>query len=520
MPMEAEELAEMEGLIAIARKREVNFAVCMGKKPEGMIFYMHRIKDHGILARNAKKAGETAKLAWGVAEVKGKKLNLKCVEDPPPNMARTMKMFLKENGLPLKVVLLNFAGDILDTDGDDDDDEEDADNLAAPAGPDMAEQQDTGAAPQDQQPADAADRLADQWEARVGPLGDLFALAMKTNPPNRTQLEALWAMANEKATADQPDYKTALAIADKMEPALKALAETSGDGQQAAPDPQKARYDAIYPALEVLFDKVMEADPPNRDTLEKAWLGMKDEASKGKYENAITVGARLKPALEAALKESEDAAAIDMNDPVAAAWARMETDLSALYLEAMKQNPPDATKLQAAWSMATEKAYTKDYAGAVKIGERLKPLLEAAANPAAASEIPVNVVAFQKSRLLWAKTRETMFSEMKKLENSIASLVASDPDLQDIANSVNALTERLKPFDTQLEDILDAITNEADGEKREALKKEAIAKINAYRNELASDFFQDVDANNGFTNVSVRKAANTSLESIAKVLAG
>jgi len=38
--------------------------------------------------------------------------------------------------------------------------------------------------------------------------------------------------------------------------------------------------------------------------------------------------------------------------------------------------------------MATEKAEAKDYAGAVKIGERLKPLLEAAANPAAAAPPP------------------------------------------------------------------------------------------------------------------------------------
>ncbi|MEM1431407.1 MAG: hypothetical protein AAGG09_18280 [Pseudomonadota bacterium] len=504
MPMEAEDLAEMEGLIAVARKRELNFAICLGKKPEGTIFLMHRKKDGTILARNAKKAGESPKLAWGTCSVKGKKINLTCAEDPPPNTARAMKMFLKDQGFPFKVVILDALGNEIESDGEDD--EQEADGITADAPELDVEESQLGQPTLGEEQEEEVNALAEQWNSRVGPLGDLYTEAMGTNPPNRTQLEAAWGMANEKA--DAGDFKAAITIADKLEPALKNLAETT----QAKSDADKLRekFDAALPKLQQLHEAAIAAEPPNLDQLSAAWEAMMRKAGEGDYKMALATAAKLMPALQAAAA----------GDPNSAPWFKLEGELTPLYVAAMKTNPPDGTKLQAAWGMATEKAEAKDYAGAIKIGERLKPLLEAAAKAKdTASEIPKNVVAFQKSRVLWSKTRETMYSEMKKLEDSIKSMVSSDPELSAIGDNVGLLSDRLKPFDTRLEDILDAITNEADGEARERLKQEAIAKINEYKTELSSEFFQDVDSNNGFMGVSVRTAANNSLDSIAKVLA-
>ena len=297
MPMEAEELAEMESLIGVARKRDLFFAVCMGKKPEGTIFMMHRMKDSGILARNAKKAGETAKIAWGTVRVKGKKIMLQCEEEPPANMARGMKMFLKDQGIPLKVSILDRYGEELESDGD-----EDEDGLLDLAGPDGGAPEPDADRVAGDAPAAAADDEIDaqstgkeRWEAIVGPLGALYEKAMKTNPPNRTTLEAAWAMANDKAEAG--DYKTALTIAAKIKPPLEALAGTA----QPQSDPLAPKWAALAGPLGALYEKAMKNNPANRSSLEAAWAMAREKAGGGDYKSAMAIAAKLKPALDAAL---------------------------------------------------------------------------------------------------------------------------------------------------------------------------------------------------------------------------
>ena len=67
---------EIKGFIALSRKRPLNFALCYGKKPEGMTILFHRKKDPTILARLAKKEGETNKIAYGTFSTKGKVASL------------------------------------------------------------------------------------------------------------------------------------------------------------------------------------------------------------------------------------------------------------------------------------------------------------------------------------------------------------------------------------------------------------------------------------------------------------
>ncbi|MEM6739231.1 MAG: hypothetical protein AAF646_03885 [Pseudomonadota bacterium] len=434
MPMEAEDLAEMESLIQVARKREVNYAICMGKNPEGTIFMLHRKKKAEILARLAKREGETAKLAYGTCQVKGKKIFLRAMEDPPPAMARQMKVFLKDNGIPFKVTILDANGNEIDNDGDEGDND-DLDVLAGDGGQ-------SGPSPDldDIAQEELADPLQARWLALLGPLGKAYDAAMAQNPPSAAKLEAAWTMAREKAEAG--DYKSALAVAKKLAPALATVTGTP-NVEDAAPSPEAAK------------------------------------------------------------------------------WSRIAAAIDPLYAAAMKTNPANATKLSAAWAMATEKAAAGDYTAAMTIVAKLKPALDAAAKGGGgdAPSGKTNIVAFQKSRVLWASTRKKMHSEMQKLETAIANAVKEDPDLADIAGKVGALSTRLNVFDEDLEDILDKVTNAEDEAERAKLKETALAKIKAYQTALDEDFFKAVDSDNGFANVSVASAANASLASIAKAIA-
>ncbi len=56
------------------------------------------------------------------------------------------------------------------------------------------------------------------------------------------------------------------------------------------------------------------------------------------------------------------------------------------------------------------------------------------------------------------------------------------------------------------------------GKVRDDLKKDAVAAIEAYQSALSSEFFADVDKNNGFAPVSITSTAVNSLSTISKVL--
>jgi hypothetical protein len=111
-----------------------------------------------------------------------------------------------------------------------------------------------------------------------------------------------------------------------------------------------------------------------------------------------------------------------------------------------------------------------------------------------------------------------MMKEMAKLESAILSACAGDAELAPIATEVTSLRARLDVFDTRLEDVLDEITNTPEGAARSALKVQARGALDDYVKALESDFFLDVDDENGFVQVAVAASARKALGAIAKVL--
>lgn len=86
---------------------------------------------------------------------------------------------------------------------------------------------------------------ATKWKAYQEALSGLFAKAMVFNPDNRSQLEAAWAMATEKAEGG--DYATALKIAAKLKPALDAVVNSGAvttDTEKTESEKQSAKSES------------------------------------------------------------------------------------------------------------------------------------------------------------------------------------------------------------------------------------------------------------------------------------
>lgn len=422
MPMDTDALAELKSLIAAARRAPLSFGVCLGKKPEDTVMLLHRTKSAEVLGKSAKKQGDTAKVAFGEIEVSGKKASLTCHEDPPPGIARGLKLFFGGTvGMQLKVILLSANGEELESDG-----EEDADGVAESG---------STAAMADAQPD-------------TPPATDADAEALKARA--RT-------LAGQIVTIADADAKAKLT--DALRKIIGLL--NAGDTGSAGPGLEK---------LEALA--------------------------------ARFAGAPAQPAAAAAQ---------------ASPWPAAKSRLEPLVLAALKANHPEAAKIRTIWGFAVEKADSGDTASAMKAAERLAPLLNAPA-AAAADAPPRNVVAFQRSRLLWIDAKRGMKGDLDIFRAAVAQQSAEDDDQSDILAAVDGLVKEFDAFDSTLEEVLDQITNTDEGPDRSSLKKQAETAISRYLNTLETPFFKSIDEN-PFIAVSVAGRAKQSLALVRSTLA-
>ncbi len=413
--MNDEDVDELKSQIAIARKRDLNFALCLGKKPEGTVLLTHKIKNAEILRKQAKKAGETAKIAFGIMRVKSKDVMFTCEDKPPSGIARKSKEFFKTIGLQMKVKILDPSGQILEDDGDADEDGQQQ----------ISEAQDI-------------DPNAARWVTAEKSFVPQVKEALRNPAADASKIRSMWAYAQE--TAREGGYASALKVLTRLKPLLDIPSESPA---KASPDAKK--------------------------------------------------------------------------------WAVLEPQVGKLFKQAMAGNPQNRTQLESAWAMAHEKAEADEATAAIKILDRLVPALkkaidDAGKNGASGVDVPKDVVPFQKARILWSTTKDKMRKEISKLENAIVEVLKKDGQLAKSADTVRGLSKRLDVFDDRLEDTLDKITGTAEGAERTALKKQAIQQISEYSAALGSNFFKEVDTDNGFADVAVAAAARQSLSKIEKTL--
>ena len=102
MPLPPKELAALKKNLNAARGGPVNFAVCLGTKPDGLVLLLDRSKQPRTLATLAKSQGETNKTFWGDLNVDSNRARFKCEGDPVSGALPQLKKFFETNKLGFK----------------------------------------------------------------------------------------------------------------------------------------------------------------------------------------------------------------------------------------------------------------------------------------------------------------------------------------------------------------------------------------------------------------------------------
>lgn len=207
---EVNAVAEIKSSIAVSRKRDLNFALCFGKKPEGMVLVFHREKNPDVLMRQAKKDGETNKVAYGTVRTKGKVLSMVLEDEAPPGLILQGKRYFSSIGLNMKLKLLAQDGTVLEADesisAEDEIEEDDT----------QVEENET----EETQETEADDPNAQKWQAARGKVAPSIKEALTTDHPQGAKIKELWTAAVKRA--DDKDFTASLTILSKLVPLLKA----------------------------------------------------------------------------------------------------------------------------------------------------------------------------------------------------------------------------------------------------------------------------------------------------------
>lgn len=221
--MTSEDLEALKADMAKARKKDIGFGLCLGKKPENTVMYLDKLKTPEVTQRKAKKAGETGKVACGMVSLKGKKCYLTLEGDVLPGMSKGLRKFFSSAvGMKLSVLIMDASGAQLEADLDEDD----------------AAQEDKAVS----EGAEGSDALAPQWEKVSAKLMPLVKAFVATGDARGPAVAKAWAGA--QMVARKGNYKSALTAAAKIQPVLSTAkaAETSPPADQTAIEKSKVLW--------------------------------------------------------------------------------------------------------------------------------------------------------------------------------------------------------------------------------------------------------------------------------------
>ncbi|WP_299154013.1 hypothetical protein [uncultured Tateyamaria sp.] len=516
---------ELKKMVKLSKKRAMSFAYCPAGSPQDDVFYIDRKKKPEVIGREARAESEGTKLGFGTVESSGRVMSLTCTRELP-QMAKKLKKYLKLEKCPMNVIVLDADGNVL---------EEDVEDL--PADPEMdADDEDVV---EDAAPVESGDDDAERANAlktRAMALQDAIKGA-----PSAAQAPLAKGYKSAVVALKGGDLDTADATIGKLEQAIAKL----GDGAETAapPPPPPPSADPMAMKLQTAaanLGKRIEGlqDGDGKTRLGTAHAALLSQIEGGDFAKAAATAKALGEAITkvsaAQTKEapasSEEAASPEPAPELAAdpnasedgqAWNAARARLEPAVMSLLERNMGDVSKMRAAWAFFTEKGDAGAFADGMKVVPGLEKLIaegEAAEQTDAEKDIPADVVPFVRARLGWSKARTQLQSEMMKLQNAILA-VCQGEEFAGMANDTKALFSYLESLDDRLEAALEALVVEPDGARRETLKGDARKVLAEYQSELQTPFFQDVDANNGFANVSVTGTATTALAEVDAVLA-
>ena len=477
---------ELKKLIKVAKKRPIAFAFSPGSGDDDAIFALHRKRKPDILGKAVKKEGEGSKIAYGLCEVQGKNMTLTC-ERECPQLAKRLKRWLKAQKAPHNVICFDESGNQIDSDVEDLPDDPMYDE---PGVDDEEDEDDAGQGGLDAKELEARLRKITQEAAALPP------------EKNKQLLAALKSAVTALKGGNLPTVKNTL---DAVEQAMGKMA-----GGPSKEDLQRQRD----LAAELGKCRKDMAGRPDIEKLQIVWDMAAKMVKAQDFGRAQQTLEKLKEALAKAPAAS----------PEETLWQQKGLPHIQAANEAIKAGHGDVSRLQAAVAYAMEAAASGDFKKAMATAERLAKAiqqLEASGDTRNEAErtVDANVVPFRQARVLWSKAKAKLNSELSKLQSEIIKACAGIPELSGVENDTKILFSYLEALDERLEDQLDELINAESSEARNKLKDVCRKTIREYLGELESEFFRDVDNNNGFTKVQVRATAVAALNEVERQLA-
>ena len=515
--------AELKALVAMARKRAVYFAYCPGNDVKEDVFAMDRKKKPAALARDAKVEGTGSKVCFGSASVSGKVMSLTCIKEIP-QVAKRLKKFLKSEKVKLNVVVLDESGNVLEEDVEvfEDDGTSDEGNGAADAVATEPAAADVGG---DAPEAKARDAKADMLKAIKARAAAVQAAIQEK--PATVQGPLVKAFKGVIAALKSGDLATAEAVLTKIERALDSM--PAADRAAEATDEKAGVWKKARSVFEPTILELLPLGFGDMGKMRAVWAFFIEKGEAGDFAGALKAVPGLKKLIadaQAARAASPDADAKDVapadenTDAEGAAWRDAKADLEPVLLDLLQRGLGDVGKMRAVLAYFNDKGEVGDFAGAMKAVPGMKKLIadgRAAEQTVAEQDIPSNVVPFVRARLDWSNTRATLRSEMTKLQAAIVTTCPAE-EFPTIEADSKALFSYLEKLDSRLEDALEALVQEPDGDTRERLKGNARKILGEFQSELDTPFFKAVDGSNGFKPVNVRGAAIASLDKVNQAL--
>ena len=120
MPLDMESVKELKQKIKLARNKELNFALALGKKPEDCALMIHKERGGDKLLLQVKKVDgvQPQKSCYGTMAVDGQLLKLTCLTDPPAGLVKNFRVFFRSNGIPMKLAVLAPGGAVIEADAE------------------------------------------------------------------------------------------------------------------------------------------------------------------------------------------------------------------------------------------------------------------------------------------------------------------------------------------------------------------------------------------------------------------
>lgn len=533
---------ELKKMVKMGKKRPMPFAYAP-KDDEGCLFATDRKKTPEVIARATKKESGQAKIAFGTFVVEGKLMILTLTKELP-GIAKKLKKHFRGEKLSINIQVVDVSGNVLDSDieelpddpemdAEDEGDEGEAAEASTPE--EMAADAALMAEPDPDEPPINPSELAQRLKA-VQP----WVMAAKGEPGERLRTVMMGAiqLIRDKDLARAEPTVTAL------ERAVERL-KNSGDRPNVSPDevappppPPSADRETLALAqkiqsLRVKIEAMPEGDARARlmqalgvavqmlranDMQKCAQAVAAVEKALGQVQSAAKAAEA--PATDEAAENEDEGEVADTSSPEGQKWLGVAAKLEPAVLAALKAGKGDVAAIKLKWMGAQDKAAAGDFAGALAMAPDIAQLVRDAASAKgtnAENEIPKDIVPYVQSRLAWIKTRGELRAELSRLQAAIDKAL-KDADMAEATSETGRLFGYLAGLDERLEKKLEEITVAPAGPQRDKLKSEARGIIGEYRTELDSDFFKDVDSNNGFVSVSVRGAAISSLTSVASAL--